>query len=354
MKHLHPVTFNFSTLKGYRLYPLVEVAKNPDLQIFDTKLEKDFFKKVASEVYIPLLNILESTETKSTIIVTGHFLELCSSEYPELMRRMVTMIKQGQLHIVANAYFGNSLTSLYHSHWWAQSIESTIDMVKHHLKTDVQAIYIDQLFRGLELERVTYLSTNFLTRHKNPKYNYFHLKLSELRKFNGHTVSWVSEENDCECTYFYIPNSLYFDVNEVYFTPNRKFSAKSMALKAGSVGSKLSVRRKSEWKPLQFQTNPRISEKYSLSLYTSLEKAVIRLWEYGAYAIASVYNNNPSKSIERLFRNFAKLQDAEYLRFLKKQTYKYPDLVLFTSPFEAFVHMQTMIKLLEMGLHKDD
>jgi hypothetical protein len=345
--YLHPVTINFSTLKGYQIHSLVEVAKNPKLTLFNRNLEKDFFKKIATDVYIPLLNILEATDTKASVIITGHFLMLAKETSPKLVSNLKKLIRNKKIHIIANAFHGNSLTSLYHSDWWAQSIQFTVEQIEEVLDTSMQGIYIDQLFRGLELERVTHHTTNFVSRHKLPKYGYHTLKLSELRKFNGNTVSWIHEDNDCQCTIFYAPNSLFFNVNDIYFTPNRKEAIKALALKAGSASSRLSIRRTTPWKPLPISPAPRISEKYSTSLYSPLERAVIRLWEYGAYKIAALYNNQPDRFTSVLFRDFSRLQDAEFLRFLKKITYKNPELVLFSSPFEAFVHMQTSIKQLE-------
>jgi hypothetical protein len=348
--NLYPITFNFSTLKGYQLHSLVEVAKEPNLTVFDSHLERSLFEIVADEVYIPLLKTLDTTETHATIIITGNFLTLAELHCPALIELLIKMIRAKKIKIVANAYYGNSLTSLYHSHWWAQSVEATVDKVTQILGIKVDGIYLEQLFRGLELERVTHLSEIFLARHKAPKYNYLSLSLSELRKFDGHVVSWITPENDVNCTINYVPNNLYFDIDNTFFSSNRQFEAKSLALKAAAADSRLKIRRSTPWLPLPL-TNPlRITEKYSLVLYTPMERAVIRLWEYGAYLIASIYHNRPDKASQLMFENFSKLQDAKYLRFLKKQTYKTHDLLVFSSPYEAFVHMQTMIKLLEMSL----
>lgn len=349
---LYPVTLNFSTLKGYVLHSIVDVAKKPNLPLFDTRLENEFFIKVANEVYLPLLTILDSTDTNATIIITGHFLELCEKHSPKLLKKLKQLVRTKRLHIVANAYYGNSLMSLYHSDWWATSLTKTANLVESLLNTKIHGIHINQLFRTLELERVTHLSTKFLIRHNILKYNYFDLPLSDLRKFNNRTVSWINEENDCNCRFFYVPNNLYFDTDDLFFSPNLAAAAKSMALKAGSAGSRLSIRRRTPWAPLPFKQNPRLNEKYSLSLYTPQEKAIIRMWEYGAYVISTVYHNQNDKKTTKLFDTFGKLQDAEYLRFLKKNTYDVPDMVIFSSPFEAFVHMQTMIKHLEISLRE--
>lgn len=347
-QRLYPVTINLSTLNWYEVRPLLKVVRDPSLKFFDEEKSIELFKKSAKEVYLPLLEFIDQQNIRASVILPAEFVEKAFSYNKKLFLLLKKLVKEDQIKIVATAYYANSLTALYHSHWWADSVIKSLEKIENLLECKILTVYLPQLFRNLEIERLTHKFDTFLIRQKEGGFTHFNLQNSELRKFKGQTVSWVNEENNVNCHYYLVSNSLFFDINLVFLDKNRGQSLKAMAMKIGLASAKNYLGNNLNAKTLA--QIPRIQEKYSLVLYNPLERATIRLWEYASILISSQYNNKPDSFSQNLFYQFAKLQNADFLIYLRKSIYLKGSIENFTSPYEAFINMQTTVKQIEILL----
>ena len=93
----------------------------------------------------------------------------------------------------------------------------------------------------------------------------------------------------------------------------------------------------------------RFSEKPNKSGFNNLEKAVIRLLDYGLNLIESypnIFYDNPDNY--EVLRDFESVHQAEFLFFLSKNLYLEKNPIFFNSPYEAFIMVQTIITKLEL------
>lgn len=347
-QRLYPVTINFSVLNWYEVRPLLKVVKDPSSKFFNEEKSIEMFKKSAREVFLPLLEFIDQHKINATVILPAEFVEKAFAYNKNLFDLLKKLVLEDQIKIVATAYYSNSLTALYHSHWWAESVIKSVEKLEELLECKILVVYLPQLFRNLEIERLSHKFDTFLIRTKEGGFSHFNLQNSELRKFKGQTISWINEENNVNCHYYLVPNNLFFDINSVFLDKLVDLSLKAMAMKIGLASAKNYIGNSQSAKTLS--QIPRIQEKYSLVLYNPLERAIIRLWEYASILISSQYSNKPDSFSENLFYQFAKLQNADFLVYLRKSIYLKGNIENFTSPYEAFINMQTTVKQIEILL----
>lgn len=348
--NFHPVTLQFSVLPYYEINPFLSVLKDPDRSIFDQKKSAKNFKRMLRELYQPLLEFMDQMEVGANTIISGDFITQVAEQNPKVLKLMRKLADKGLLIPIANAYYSNSLTSLYNSQWWAESIHRSQLTIEKHLGSSVRCVYVPQLFRGLELERVAWQPTgitHFLSRQKDSKSSKLKIALSELRRFNGSVVPWIEADKDETCHFIFVPDNQFFEVNQMTFEKDWQQASQALSMAIGLAYAKFHLKKP---KAVQKPGTTRISERYSLVLYNSLERAVIRMWEYGSMLIATEHGSNPDKQSEILFQQFAALQNTEFLAYLRKSLYQNGTVDNFNSPHEAFVNMQTAIKQLEISL----
>jgi Glycosyl hydrolase family 57 len=348
---IRPVTLYFSQLSWYHLNPLLEVARDPHAPMLDIPKSGVLFKQMCQEVYIPVLDSLQNNGVEANIVLTGEFLATANLVCPELIEKLKQLIENDEVSLVADAYYGNSLTSLYNSAWWASSVKRTVDATGQILSVSPAAVYIPQLYRGLELERITQNSgiSEFFCRVKGTKPLELEIKLSSLRRFGGRKPGWIDVDMDLKCSFHFIADDQFFSINEAYFEKDLDKSGKTISLEIPYTHAKLELKPK-KTKTERPQKPSRLSEKYSLTLYSPLQRAVIRLWEYGAMLVWTEFNQNPGRVSNQLLDTVAALQNSEFLYYLSKKSYRAGQELNFSSPYEAFVNMQAAIKQVEILL----
>lgn len=353
MKKMHAATIMLNELPVYEAVSFLDILAKPSSSFFDKPKSNLLFKKLAKEVYYPTLNLLLTQNIGTNIIISGYFLQQAAEHYPKLLLVLRKLLAKDLVYIVANAYFGEDLSMVYNTNWWSHSLQKTCDKVKELLNYEVEGIFLSQMYRNLELERFVHKKriTKFILRQKGKKYSSFYMNLSELRRFNGQTVSWINNENDVKCHFNFIPDTDFFNINGNIFQPNLEQAAKTFAFAVAFTASEFKIRKNTK-KIRSFTSLPRINEKPSLTLLSSLEKATLRLWDYGLTRLLNLYNDSLKDEWPILLQNFVRLQNTDFFAYLNKSNYLLKDVENFSSPYEAFVSMQAKVKQVEMLLQK--
>jgi len=355
MKKMHAATIMLNELPVYEALSFLDILDKPSTSFFDKPKSVSLFKKLAKELYYPTLNLFLNQSIGTNLIISGYFLELAAEHYPRLITVLKKLLAKDLIYIVGNAYFGEDLSLVYNTNWWSHSLQKTCDKVKETLDYEVEGIFLSQIYRNLELERFVHKKriTKFVLRQKGKKYSSFDMNLSELRRFNGQTVSWINDENDVKCHFNFIPDTDFFNINGNIFQPNLEQAAKTFAFAVAFTASEFKVRKNTK-KIRTFTTIPRMNEKPSLRLLTHLEKATLRLWDYGLTRLLNLYNDSLKDQWPPLLENFARLQNTDFLSYLNKSNYLLSDTEVenFSSPYEAFVSLQAKIKQIEILLQK--
>ncbi|GAB4143151.1 MAG: hypothetical protein OHK0017_00140 [Patescibacteria group bacterium] len=344
MTPVHPVTLNLVKFESYDPHSLLEVVQQAELKFTNSKKTQAKFKNTANELYIPLFNFLYSQKIKLNLVVSGDFLQTAAKYEPKLIRLIRKMEARKQLNIVADAFYGNSLTCLYNISWWVESVGRTVETITELFEIECDTVFIPQLYRSLELEKVYWdLGVRrFLSREKTNKSSLLQTKLSELRRFDGQNAYWITPEKDTEIEIYFIADNRFHEVNNVVFSHGDS--------NARVLGLEIALAEAKEPSQKKWPEHPsRVSEHYSLVLYNHLQRAVIRLWEYGSILISTESRNSTKTDNDKLRREFAALQNVEFLRFLKKNVYQDHNLD-FSSPYEAFASMQAAVKKVEILL----
>ncbi len=350
--NIKSISLYFSKLDYYKIEPLIDILSHPDSQFIDVEASKKLFKKDLEEKFEPIIDFLIQQEVEANLIITGNFVQSAAEIMPSLLKKIKKLVDTNQITLVANAFYGNSLTSLYNIDWWATTVANSIKTINYHLKTTPKVVYIPQLYRNLELERIIHKTniTTFLCRHKSDKQLEFNLQLSELRRFEGKKASWINIDNDTACNFYFEPNNQFFDINQLSLGKKAiPLIIKSLNMKVGLASTNAILKPKII--KLDGNKEPRINDNYSLALFKPMERAIIRLWGYGSNVILTEHALKPTPSSQELFYNFAALQNADFLLHLRPENYN-SEIKNFVSPYEAFVNMQSAIKKAEIVLRK--
>ena len=346
---LFPITIQLTQPFEYKLNSLINRIVSKDKQFFDLEKTEKIADEYLDSIVLPTLNFLAANEIKTNIVITGKLLKYIENN-KKVKLKCKYMLDRGLVNFIADAYYGESLVSLSHTSIWLDSVTRTVKLIKEVLGANTQCIFVAQLFRSLELEKVTeHLGiTNFLTRKKGQKPDMFELKLSEFRRFDGEDVSWITIDKDVKCEFYNVSDNLFYELNLLLFEKNIQQALTAENMKMGLNHAQYILKSNQKNRDMQAKTI-RIEEKYSLYLYNHLQRAVIRLWEHGNLVLSSnrIVDN---KLHEDLMHALAKLQSSFYLHYLEKkyftgQTHHAPN---FTSQYEACVNMQSAIKEIEI------
>jgi Glycosyl hydrolase family 57 len=347
------ISLYFSKLDYYKIEPLIDILSHPDSQFIDVEASKLLFKKDLKEKFEPIIDFLIQQKVEANLIITGNFVQSAAELMPSLLKKIRQLIDLNQITLVANAFYGNSLTSLYNIDWWTTTVSNSIKTINYHLQTVPELIFIPQLYRNLELERVIHKTniTSFLCRHKSDRQLEFNIKLSDLRRFEGKKPSWIKLDNDVLCNFYFEPDNQFFDVNQLSLgKASIPLIIKSLNMKVGLASTKAILRPKIT--RLNTNSRIRINDNYSTALFKPLERAIIRLWGYGSNVILTEHSLKPTPYSQELFYNFAALQNTDYLLHLRPENYSSNKVGNFVSPYEAFVNMQSAVKKAEIVLRK--
>jgi flagellar biosynthesis/type III secretory pathway chaperone len=349
MQSIYPATIRFSDLKVFFQSSLLSILHDSRLPVFDLAQTQLNFRAFSERLYIPNLKFILSQEIKVNLILTGDFIQQAQTQAPEIISLIKSLVNKGLVHLVADTYWGESLSCIYNPYWWSQSLLKTYHKISEVFNQETRMAFLPQLYRSLELERVCHNSVidTFILRELGKKQSQFSMKLSDLRRYNGHNVYWIEKDMDTNCNFHYVPDSSFFQINGNIFQPDLKSAAKTFALAVGFTSSEFTI--KTQTKRLRTSQKPlRINEKPSLSPFNTMEKAVIRLWEYGLVLLLNELNYHPSLELQKYFEQFCALQNSEFLFYLNKSLYSKGHVANFSSPYEAFATIQARIKQIEI------
>ncbi len=347
-------TIYLNHLPWYNPKSILSHLEDPDLPLLDKSKTVIFFQERSAKIYQPLLTFMLQHKITSNLIITGNFLGLSQKLAPEILGLLKELINTKLVEIAVATFYGDDLSCFYHMESWSKNIIRSVQILREVLQVEPKYIFISQLFRALEIERVIYpLGINsFLVRQKGSRLLPFELKMSELRRFNGYPVSWINEQNDVVCQFTIIPDSLFFELNRLLFVDQLEEQLKKLAMEIGlsATVSQLKHTESKSKKPTA-KTSLRINEYYSLALYSDLERAVLRLWEHMLVLILSnLYLQPDNPTMLDLYDLYIQLQNKDFLFYLRKEKYESKVEKNFISPYEAFATMQTAFLKLQIWL----
>jgi hypothetical protein len=345
--NINPITIYASQPFVYSLNSLINRIVEKDKQFFDLEKSQQLINSFIDTVLFPTLEFIDKNEIKANIILTGKLVQQIGQN-KKVKAKIVSMYQSGSIKLVVDCYYGESLVSFFNSSLWVSSLKDTINIMKKVLNIQPDIIFIPQLFRTLELEKVTgeIGITHFLTRKKGLKPDTFKLHLSDLRRFDGGGATWIRGEKDVICDFYNISDNLFYDLNLVLLEKEIDEFTKALNMQMGLNHSQFLLKpssKRDDKKP----SSIRIEEKCSFYLYNHVQRAVIRIWQHGNMVLASSDNIDPLLKNE-LGMAMAKLQSTSFLNLLEKKYYVGQKIDNFSSPYEAFVNMQSAIKEIEI------
>jgi len=347
-------TIYLNNLPWYNPKSILSHLEDPNLPLLDVQKSADYFIEFSSKVYRPLLAFMLQHKILSNLIVTGNFLRFSLELAPENLDLLKELIYAQLVDIAVATFYGDDLSCFYHMESWAKNIIRSVQTLREVLQVEPKYIFISQIFRALEVERVIYPTgiQSFLVRQKGSRLLPFELKMSELRRFNGSPVSWINEQNDVVCQFTIIPDNLFFEPNRLLLVDQLEEQLKKLAMEIGLLATVSQLKHtESKTKKPTAKTGLRINEYYSLALYSDLERAVLRLWQHMLGLILStlcLQPNNPK--ILDLYDLYLRLQNKDFLFYLQKTSYNSKVEKNFISPYEAFATMQTAFLKLQVCL----
>lgn len=351
---LFATTISLSVLPVFTKQNFLSVLENPtsNFIIKDETCKK--FKQFSLELYIPTLQFLLDNHINANLVITGYFLEMSQKHSPKIIEIIKTLVELKLVKIVANSFAGESLSVLYNSSWWFESIKKTIKSCKEILQIDLKVVYLEQIYKNLELENLVGQTSvqTFILRQASKKHLSFHLKLSDFRRFNKEEVFWINEQNNKDCKFYFVPNDYFFDLNGNLFQPDLPQAMRTCRMAIGYHANEYTIKKQTN-RARQSHQIPRINDKPTLSAFNVLEKGIMRFWEYGSVLIASSHKLNPSEITEELFWQFSLLQTRDFCYFLNKKLYFNGNVNNFSSPFEALINFQGIIKSTKILLGKN-
>lgn len=348
---LFATTVVLSVLPVFVRKSFLEFLQNPSPEFINKEETIKKFKNSSLELYQPTLQFLLDNRVNTNLVISGHFLEMSQKHAPLTIEILKKLANQKLVKIVANCYFSESLTAIYNSTWWFESIKNTIKKTKEILEIDLGIVYLEQIFRHLELENlVSGQIQTFLLRQNSKKHLSFHLKLSEFRRFNKEEVFWIKEENNKDCKFYFTADNHFFDLNGNLFQPNLSQAMKTCRMAIGYHAGEFMIKKETN-RSRQSHTI-KLSDRPNLSIFNTLERAILRFWEYGSVIVGSEYKHNFNVLSEELFWQFSMLQNQNFCYFLSKKLYLQGNINNFSSPFEALVNFQGVTKSIELLLNK--
>jgi hypothetical protein len=313
------------------------------------------FREFSQMMYLPFLKFILNQEIKTFLIITGRFLEMAIEYEPKIILILKKLENKKLIEIVTNEYHGASLSCLYNSEWWSEGILKTYNLIEKELGIKTNYTFLPQLFRGLELEKIIRKTgqTKFLLSRQSKKYFEFESILSDFRRFNGKHVNWIDPKENQKCQFKFIYQKSLFEVNGNIFQKDQAQGIKTFSLAVGYFASEFEIVQSSR----KFRTERemiRFSEKPNKSNFSNLEKAVIRLLDYGLNLIQSypnIFAENPKN--QEVLKDFEAVHSSEFLFFLTKKLYLEKNPLLFNSPYEAFITVQAIITKLELTVESN-
>ncbi len=347
-------TIYLNNLPWYNPRSILSHLEDPNLSLLDLQKSAECFIDWSAKIYRPLLTFILQNRVLCNLVITGNFLRSSLQLASENLHLLKELIHSQLVDIAVATFYGDDLSCFYHMESWSKNIIRSVQTLREVLQVEPKYIFVSQIFRALEIERVIYpLGINsFLVRQKGSRLLPFTLKMSELRRFNGSPVSWINAQNDVVCNFTIIPDNLFFEPNSLLFVDQLDEQLKKLAMEIGlsATVSQLKHTETKSKKP-SAKTSLRINEYYSLALYSDLERAVLRLWQHMLVLILSTLHSQPNnQTVLDLYDLYVRLQNKDFLFYLQKANYEFKVEKNFISPYEAFATMQTAFLKLQIWL----
>jgi hypothetical protein len=344
----YPVMISLSLIFSYTSKSLVDILQNPKLPFVDKKTSDTVWEKEFKHIYIPLFQFLYNQNIKVSIIITGHFLDVVARQYPEFLDILNQMLQKNLLYIIPDAYWGSSHLSMYYFDWWKDEISGTIDRLETYLAYNPTAVYIPLLYRQLPLEKLLtgFKIENFVSVVNERKGGTISMPLKSFRRFRGGRVTWIREVEQKDVHIHWYTCSHYFDLMNVKTHKDMVLMTKSIGLEIALTATKAQIIKNKSTKQLSI----RIQEERNWSRYSNLEKSIFRLWEYSTYMLGKEHAEVDTVDDDPLMRNLFYSMNRDFFYYLNYNNYNKKQTLQFTSPYEAFIHIQNTNIQLEILL----
>lgn len=346
---MYPVLITLNELKQFNLNSFFDIMDNPEVPVVNHELSDTSFKKLLYQMYLPIIQFVDSNNIQASLLCTGNFLDRAAELCPEIIVLIKDMVHAKGIDVVAGPYFGENLTCIYNFNWWLGSIHKTSSTMKKILDIAPQSVYIPELFRKLPLERVTEeIGINtFIIPNSQKRLRYSKRPLSDIRKENGETLPWIDKKKDTICYFWFIPDYLHFVINGNQFrSEDVRQAVTTCSMAIGYESSELKLKHGI---PSRATPIGRLYEKPTYKRYNVLAKSIIRLWEYMSMITLSEYTQNPDNTFwQGVYEQLAVLQNEDFLLFMNTENYSLTRELNFNSPYETFVFVQVATHQLEV------
>lgn len=346
----YPVVISLSLVFTYTSKSLVDILKNPKLPFVDKKQSEAIWEKEFNTLYIPLFEFLYEQNIKISVIITGHFLDVAGRKYPQFLEILHKMIKKDLVYIIPDAYWGSSHLSMYYFDWWKDEIAGTIERIQEYLHLKPTAVYLPLIYRQLPLEKlVTHFGMiDFVSIVDERKGGIMTMPLKAFRRFRGGRVTWIKEVEKTDIHIQWYTYNNYFDLMNVKNHQTIELMAKSIGLEIALASTKAQITQSKTKKTISI----RIQEERNWSRHSNLEKGVFRLWEYATYMLGKEHAEIDTIDDDPLMRNLFYSMNRDFFYYLGYDHYTKKQHLSFTSPYEAFIHIQNTIIQLEILLNQ--
>jgi hypothetical protein len=348
----YPVMISLSLIFSYTSKSLVDILQNPKLPFVNKQQSESVWKREFEQIYIPLFKFLYTQNIKVSVIVTGHFLDVANTKYPEFMDILKQMLKKDLMYVIPDAYWGSSHLSMYYFDWWKDEIAGTIDRIKTYLNFSPNSAYIPIIYRQLPLEKLlTGLGIkDFITTVNDRKGGSLTMSLKSFRRFRGGRVTWIREVEQKDVHIHWYACSHYFDLMNIKTYKDIDLMTKSIGLEIALTATKAQIINNKSKK----QSSIRIQEERNWSRYSNLEKGIFRLWEYATFMLGKEHAEVDTIDDDPLMRNLFYSMNRDFFYYVNYHHYNKKHLLQFSSPYEAFIHIQNTNIQLEILLKERD
>jgi hypothetical protein len=344
----YPVNISLSLIFSYPSKPLIDILQNPRTPFVDKALSESQWNIEFEDIYIPLFEFLLQQQIKVSVTVTGHFLDIASKKHPKMIEIMNKMITKNLLYIIPDAYWGSSYLSMYYFDWWQDEIAGTIERIQEYLDIQVNSVFIPLIYRQLPLEKLItkYHIHQFISSISETRGGQSSMKLKAFRRFHGGKVTWIKDIENEDIQISWYSNRYSFDLMNIKSHKDMQIMTKSVALEIALIATKAQITT------VQSKKSPtiRIQEERNWSRYPNLDKAIFRLWEYSTYMLGKEHAEIDTIDDDPLMRNLFYSMNKDFLYYLGYEHYSKKYIMPFTSPYEAFIHIQNTIIQLEILL----
>lgn len=347
----YPVMTSLALIHTYPPKPLIDVLEHPRSRMVNKRLSQEHWSHQIETIYTPLYRFLQTHNIAVATVMTGNFLDFVAARHPDFLAIIQDMVDRKLMHIIADTYWGTSHLNLYYLDWWKDEIEGTTKSIQEHLGLEVDTVYLPLVFRGLPLEKLTQDTPirRFVSTKAQKKPICYETNLREFRRFHRGKVTWIEDEDNVDIEILYYPQRSYFHMMDLRTSKNPEALLKTQSMEIGLRSSRVTTDIRI---PAIQRTSVRIPEEVPVAHYHMLQQATLRLWEYATFMLGKEHAEIENIDDDPLMRNLFYVMHHDFLFYLDPANYSKKRDMPFSSPYEAFVHVQNVVFQLETLLSK--